>query len=148
MSINPGQIKALKECMVIIREDIRGNGAAFFEKMFATYPAWQEKFPAWKGNSLEQVKSSVRIRAHGTSVFSELGKFVDSMDDMDVLKDLLKRSGMFHTGKGIGIEYFQKVGDLLVSFLKERLGGKFTGDMEGAWRAVWPIIVEGLKAGM
>lgn len=82
--------------------------------MFATYPAWQEKFPAWKGVSIDQVKSSVRIKAHGTSVFCELGKFVDSMDDMDVLKDLLKRSGMFHTGKGIGIEYFQVILQVIV----------------------------------
>lgn len=72
--------------------------------MFEMNPGWVEKFPAWKGKSLDEIKASDKITNHGGKVIQELANW---MNNIDSASGTLKSQGAAHKGRSIGIEYFE-----------------------------------------
>nr|Q7M416.1 RecName: Full=Globin-1; AltName: Full=Myoglobin I [Liolophura japonica]AAB25285.1 myoglobin I [Liolophura japonica, Peptide, 145 aa] [Liolophura japonica] len=143
--ISADQAKALKDDIAVVAQNPNGCGKALFIKMFEMNPGWVEKFPAWKGKSLDEIKASDKITNHGGKVINELANWINNINSAS---GILKSQGTAHKGRSIGIEYFENVLPVIDATFAQQMGGAYTAAMKDALKAAWTgVIVPGMKAG-
>lgn len=77
--------------------------------MYSLHPATIEKFPLFKGKTLEEISKHPKLPAHAMSVMYALASYIDNLHDTDLLVELVKKTAVSHIGRGVGSEYFKVV---------------------------------------
>ncbi|KAL5015955.1 hypothetical protein ScPMuIL_005544 [Solemya velum] len=126
-----------KMTFLILRPDSRRNTNAPLEKigilLFRDHPYTQDFFEQLKGQSLDTLATSSKMRAHATTVMYSLTSLVDSLDDPECLVGLARKISANHLRNGVQMKEFDVLGGVLVEFLREKLGSAFTEFHKEAW---------------
>lgn len=81
----------------------------YFYSLYSLHPATIEKFPLFKGKTLEEISKHPKLPAHAMSVMYALASYIDNLHDTDLLVELVKKTAVSHIGRGVGSEYFKVV---------------------------------------
>lgn len=81
-----------------------------FLRLFQTYPVIQDRFELFKGKSLDELRTSPKMKAHATSVFYALTSYVENVDDPETLVGLVQKIAVSHVGRGIPSDDFEVSG--------------------------------------
>lgn len=143
------QKKVIRETWAMIKEDFGQNATDFFVLLFTKHPDYQKKFNGLETLTVEQLKKSKRLRAHGSNVLYAFTSMVDNLDDVECLKELLLKIGRNHIKRKLTSKHFDNVAIAVVEFLELKIGPKFTPFAATAWesalKVINSIIVEGLN---
>ncbi|XP_076339299.1 globin C, coelomic-like [Tachypleus tridentatus] len=97
---------------------------------------------------MDQLRSSKRMEAHGLSVMYAITSLVDSLDDVECLKELLLKTAHNHASRGIQGEQFDNLAIVILKFLEDGLGSSFTPPVGEAWKKAFSVMNEIIKQGL
>ncbi|KAK0062358.1 globin [Biomphalaria pfeifferi] len=115
------------------RSKVKENGLEFFIQLFLAYPYMQNYFSLFKGKSIEELRTSAKLKAHATSVMYALTSYVENVEDSENLVGLVQKIAVSHIGRGITVEDFEKLKTVFLKFLMSGLGDRATPEVETAW---------------
>lgn len=76
-------------------------------RLYTLYPASIERFPLFRGKTVEEISKHPKLPAHAMSVMYALASYVDNIYDTDLLVELVKKTAVSHIGRGVGSEDFK-----------------------------------------
>jgi len=109
--------------------------AAFYEKLFETYPETRRFFT--NTDMAEQKKKLV----------SALVLVIENLRNPEALTGALTTLGRKHEGYGIGAIYYSMVGDALLQTLSAFLDQNWTPEVKQAWSEAYGVISEAMLSG-
>nr|CBN88274.1 hemoglobin [Carcinus maenas] len=124
----------------LVRPNPKLHGINLFLTMFQEEPVLQTRFKGFAGKSIEELKNSKRLAAHGTTVVMAITAMVDNLEDVSVLVELLKNTGANHRDRGVPKGDFELLAPVLVRFLKDNLGSAWSPVAEEAWTQAMKVI--------
>lgn len=65
-------------------------------RLFEKKPDYQNVFEAFKGIPLEDLPENVKFRAHCRGIISALSSAIDSLDNFDLMREILVAVGVRH----------------------------------------------------
>ena len=95
-------------------------GAAFYARLFETYPAVRPMFAEDIG---PQAKKLVQM----------LALVVNGLDKLDTIMPAVQQLARRHNGYGVVDAHYDAVGETLIGTLRSGLGEAFTPEVEAAW---------------
>ncbi|XP_072164893.1 uncharacterized protein [Diadema setosum] len=141
--LSPAQKQLVRETWTPLAQDLSGHGAVMFAKLLTDHPRLAKLFPfGGKGLSYQELTVDEDVRAHGLRVMRTVGEAVDSLDDLDLLVPILQDLAGRHVGYGVTKEHFAPVGAALLHAIEEGLGDAYNAQVEGAWLAVFNLVVD------
>ncbi|KAG8190591.1 hypothetical protein JTE90_017856 [Oedothorax gibbosus] len=133
--LTPRQKKIVQNTWKIVRADSKKNGILIFMKLFEHHPEYQPLFAGFAYVPLYRLPSNGKLVAHAISVMYSLSSVVDNLDEPQCLVQLLQKIGRSHRTRNISGEHIENLSDVIIMFLKEKLGPKvFDERCEEAWR--------------
>ncbi len=88
------------------------------------------------------MKQSEMMRRHASTVLKTVGQVVTGCIHVKVLVPFLVNMGKRHGKYGVEVEYFKGMGEALLWTLEKALGGKWTLELQAAWRRTYNILKE------
>ncbi|CAG7834222.1 unnamed protein product [Allacma fusca] len=128
------ETEALHETWQLVAKDLKGNGVKFFLHFFQTFPEYQRKFKGFADVPLVQLAENKRLKAHAFTVLNAINGLIDNLDDLEVLNELLFKTGQNHIKRNLKISDFQNLKENLHEFLQLALGEAFTPTASVAWK--------------
>ena len=96
--------------------------------------------------SIDEVKVSKKIAAHGTRVMHLVGVIVESLDDPEILTEVFAKMGRDHKARDIPLKAFEDTGPIVIRVLKEALGSSVMNDQTtNAWLKLYSVLLANLK---
>lgn len=74
----------------------------YFFRFFTHFPEAQDKFKDFKGLSIEEVRAHKKLRAHALSVFYAIKSYIDHLDDLETLTELIRKNARNHVDRKVG----------------------------------------------
>ncbi|KAI2805246.1 oxygen carrier [Blomia tropicalis] len=153
--LNTKEIDLIRETWSHLRSDIAGFktfGADLFIVFFQHYPDYQKQFKSFKDVpisfstvSMQTMRYNKKLLAHGTYVMYTLSMIVDNLTNPETLDQMLKRFARNHYRRRIQITAFERLRDIFIVQLAERLGPELFGKKATiAWRKVFDYILNAL----
>ncbi|XP_023242224.1 globin-like [Centruroides sculpturatus] len=128
----------------IVRKDIPKNGVALFIMFFKTNPDHQKVFTSFADVPLSELPKNKKLMAHASSVLYSISSLVDSLDDVECLKEMVIKIAHNHLRRKVDDKHFSSLGESIISFMEEKLGSKFTSHKE-AWQKFYSVVVTIVK---
>ncbi|XP_060070460.1 globin-like [Ylistrum balloti] len=124
--LSDNEVELLKASWEILAEDKKTNGVKFFMKLFTMYPDTKKMFKSFKDVPLELLdydgtttKKNKTMIAHATSVMYALESYIDSLDDLDCLEELVKKVAISHKPRGIGPAEFKLLEKVFLAVIED-----------------------------
>lgn len=92
-----------------------------FFRLFTAKPEYQELF-SFRGVPLEQLPSDRRLKAHARNVMYTLSMIVASIEEPDVLQEMVNKVAVSHVKKHLNETHFLELKGAFVAFLGDALG--------------------------
>ncbi|KAI0209094.1 hypothetical protein LSAT2_006220 [Lamellibrachia satsuma] len=99
--LTPEAKKVVQDTWAPVAANPKHFGVLLFLKYFKEYPRIQDFFVPFKGKSLEELKTSPKLRAHGTTVLHAVTAMVENLDDPDTMVVLLNNTAERHTPRTV-----------------------------------------------
>jgi len=139
MTLNSSQTAQLKEIWRILEPDELTHGAEVLIKMFERYPETKAFFKRIDCSSSDQMRGSIRFRAHSARIFHALGLIMDSLDNPEMTDDIIFLLGENHNHRSMVPSDFTKYFNVLIDYLKFTLGARYPATAEQATRELQQI---------
>ncbi|XP_021374368.1 globin-like [Mizuhopecten yessoensis] len=146
------EVKLLKDSWGILAEDKKTNGVKLFMKLFRRFSKAKEMFRMFKDKPLEALdyngettKTNYRMVAHGMSVMYALESYIDSLDDIYCLKELVRKTARTHLDKGIGREQFMWMIPAIHELIDSVTEGRDNVDVDAvkkAWFTLMKLVAD------
>lgn len=146
--LTPRQKKFVSDTWQLVKKDIKGNGVELFIRFFEMRPEGQNRFSSFVGMPLNELRHSKRLQAHTNSVMYALDGVVMSLEDPEVMHEMLLKIGMNHGRRGITKEEFHELKIVLMNLLKEKLDIHVNSDGEEAWNKTIDVFYKSMFKGM
>ncbi|KAI0215889.1 hypothetical protein LSAT2_032024 [Lamellibrachia satsuma] len=117
--LTPEGKKAVQDTWAPVAANPKHFGVLLFIRYFEEYPRTQDFFEHFKGKSLEELKTSPKLRAHGTTVLHAVTAMVENLDDPDTMVVLLNNTVDRHTPRTVGFPEYAVGTMLIVAFPEE-----------------------------
>ncbi|CAD5122329.1 DgyrCDS10769 [Dimorphilus gyrociliatus] len=124
----------------IIEKDLKGNGVELFITLFTMYPETQNMFKRLKNKSVEELRKSAALRAHGLDFNRMLSAFVENLDDVECLVNLIQKVVLSHLPRKIGPDEYLVVAKVFHAFMKMKIGSLYTPAVQESWDIVFGVI--------
>lgn len=92
--------KMVQNSWALVQKDPVKNGVELFMLFFKNHPEYQELFP-FRDVPFDELKEHKLVQIHATSVMYALNAIVNSLDNSEVLVNLLVKNGLSHGEKGV-----------------------------------------------
>ncbi|XP_077530978.1 globin-1-like [Haemaphysalis longicornis] len=125
------------ETWALFRRETRNNAIMLFVAMFARYPDYQKMFPGFSDVPLEQIPQNRRAMAHALRVFYLITEMVDTLDDNDILIEIIRKNLRAHLNRPMGPEHYANLADLLIEVMQDKLRSRMTPAAVKAWKALF-----------
>jgi methyl-accepting chemotaxis protein len=127
------------------RIGLEAVGVLLFKNIFEAAPGALELFSF---KDVDDLYNNPKLKAHGITVVSTVGKAVGGLRDIESLVPVLQSLGSKHGSmkKGIGSAHYDIVGAALMKTLSQGLGEDFTPEVEKAWTTVYAIVAKTMLA--
>lgn len=134
------EVNAIQETWALVWSDKKNNGIDFFVKFFTHFPEAQDKFKDFKGLAIEEVRAHKKLRAHALSVFYAIKSYIDHLDDLETLTELIRKNARNHVDRNVGGKEVKWLVPPFVELLEEKTNGKVTELHKTAWTKVFDVI--------
>lgn len=131
---------AVKESWTVIWNDKKNNGIKIFIKLFTHYPDAIGKFKDFNGLTLEEVKVHKKLRAHALSVVYALKSFIDNLDDVETLVELVKKNASNHVERKVTEKQIMWLKPVFIEILEEIMGDEMKDIHKTAWNKLFNAI--------
>ncbi|CAG2185801.1 unnamed protein product [Mytilus edulis] len=139
-AITEEEANAIRETWTVLWSNKKENGIALLIKLFTTYPEAQKMFPMFDGLTIEEVRSSKKLRAHALSLMYALKSFLDNLDDSDTLDGLVRKNAINHAKRGVGAKELMWLLPLFLELLDEILEEGVTELQKKAWTKIYGVL--------
>ncbi|XP_063397985.1 globin-like [Mytilus trossulus] len=133
---------AVKESWTVIWNDKKTNGIKIFVKLFTLYPDAISRFKDFNGLTLEEVKVHKKLRAHALSVIYALKSFIDNLDDVETLVELVKKNASNHVERKVTEKQIMWLKPVFIDILEEIMGD----EMKDVHRTAWNKLFNAIKS--
>lgn len=127
------ELNAIHESWAVVWSDKKKNGIELFIKFFTLHPEAQDYFHDFKGLSIDEVRTHKKLRAHALSVMYAFKSFIDSLDDLDTLIELVQKNARSHAPRGVGEREIMWLLPALAQLLDDIMKGEVTELHKLAW---------------
>ncbi|XP_077494898.1 globin-like [Amblyomma americanum] len=124
----------------MIRRDMRGNAVSLFVALFARYPEYQRMFRAFKDVPLEELPRNGVVKAHALAVFYFITVIIESMDDNDLLTELVRKNARNHLRRPVGPEHYANMTELLIEVMQDKLRSRMAPAAVRAWKTLFAFL--------
>ncbi|XP_063423431.1 globin-like [Mytilus trossulus] len=131
---------AVKESWTVIWNDKTTNGIKIFVKLFTLYPDAINRFKDFNGLTLEEVKVHKKLRVHALSVVYGLKSFIDNLDDVETLVELVKKNASNHVERKVTETQIMWLKPIFIDILEEIMGDEMTDVHRTAWNKLFNAI--------
>ncbi|XP_076087195.1 uncharacterized protein LOC143057712 isoform X2 [Mytilus galloprovincialis] len=139
-AITEEEANAIRETWTVLWSNKKENGIALLIKLFTTYPEAQKMFPMFDGLTIEEVRSSKKLRAHALSLMYALKSFLDNLDDSDTLDGLVRKNAINHAKRGVGAKELMWLLPLFLELLDEIMEDSVTELHKKAWTKIYGVL--------
>jgi len=146
--LTPREKDVIRNTWAIAKQDQEGTGYDLFIRFFTENPSYQSNFKSFAGVPLAELRGNKKVLAHALNVLSAITALVDSLDDTEVIVEMLTKLAGNHFRRGIKIEMFQNLGVTIVGLLKEKLGAAMDDQAVEAWKKTYGVIVSVIGKGL
>jgi len=87
------------------------------------------------------------LHTQGRKLMQMMSVVVGGLDDLDELAPSVQALGKRNAGYGVEDHHYKTVGDALLWTLERGLGSAFTPEVKAAWRALYQLLAQTMKAG-
>ncbi|XP_049272424.1 cytoglobin-2-like [Rhipicephalus sanguineus] len=109
-------------------------GVLIFVEFFQRYPSYLPLFPPFGDLPLKDLVCNHRFRAHGYAVGHQIAAVLDTLDDLDVMTELVRKTAVNHAAKpGLKPEHFEHLLHVILETMQTRCPEQFTQDVIAAW---------------
>lgn len=134
------EANAIKESFAVIWRDKKENGINIFVKLFTLYPEAQHKFEDFRGITIEEVRIHKKLRAHALSVVYALKSFIDNLDDVETLAELIKKNARNHMERTVTEKEIKWLVPVVIEVLGDIMGEKMTKLHQSSWTKLFGVI--------
>ncbi|KAL3174930.1 hypothetical protein MRX96_010954 [Rhipicephalus microplus] len=115
-------------------------GVLIFVEFFQRYPSYLPLFPSFRDLQLKDLVCNHRFRAHGCAVGHQIAAVVDTLDDPDVMTELMRKIAVNHTAKpGLTPEHFEHLLHVILVTMQTSCPEQFTQDVIAAWIKLFDV---------
>ncbi|XP_065294125.1 globin-like isoform X4 [Dermacentor albipictus] len=109
-------------------------GVLIFVEFFQRYPSYLQLFEPFGDLPLKDLVCNHRFRAHGSAVGHQFTAVVDTLDEPDVMIELIRKNAVKHALKpGVKAEHFESLLHVMLETMQTRCPEHFTPDVVVAW---------------
>ncbi|XP_054712905.1 globin D, coelomic-like isoform X1 [Uloborus diversus] len=148
VELTPKQKELLTETWKQLVENISNVGVITFMNLFETHPDVQDVFMPFKGLSVEELRHSKELRAHGLRVMGFVQKVVARLDEPEKSEQLLKELGRNHVMYGAKVDYVDLIGPQFVFAVKPSMEKYWSEEIEDAWIQLFRYMAYQMKKAM
>ncbi|XP_075750783.1 hemoglobin subunit zeta-like [Rhipicephalus microplus] len=117
-------------------------GVLIFIEFFQRYPSYLPLFPSFRDLQLKDLVCNHRFRAHGCAVGHQIAAVVDTLDDLDVMTELMRKIAVNHTAKpGLTPEHFEHLLHVILVTMQTSCPEQFTQDVIAAWIKLFDVVM-------
>lgn len=117
-------------------------GVLIFVEFFQRYPSYVQLFPPFRDQPLKDLVCNHRFRAHGCAVGHQISAVVDTLDDPEVMIELIRKNAVNHTAKpGVQPEHFERILHVMLETMQTRCPEQFTQDVVAAWTKLFDVVM-------
>lgn len=131
--MNSDQIKLVQKTFEKVRPISEAVAELFYNRLFELNPSFKSLF---KGDMKTQSKMFMQIIDYA----------VTGLDKLDTILPTIQDLGKRHVGYGVKEEYYETVGEALLSTLEWGLGRDFTPEVKDAWAAAYKLLSDTMKS--
>ncbi|XP_013788606.1 globin C, coelomic-like [Limulus polyphemus] len=146
--LTPREKQNIRKTWAIVQKNVKENGVELFIRFFDAHPDYIKLFKPLANIPRDQLRSSKRLEAHALSVMYAITSLVDSLDDVECLKELLLKTAHNHAHRGVQGEQFDHLTIIILKFLRDGLGSSFTPPVGEAWEKAFNVMNEIIKQGL
>lgn len=117
-------------------------GVLIFVEFFQRYPSHLQLFPPFGNLPLRDLVCNHTFRAHGSAVGHQITAMVDTLDDPDVMIELIRKNAVRHALKsGVKAEHFESLLHVMLETMQTRCPEHFTPDVIAAWTKLFDVVM-------
>ncbi|KAK2161868.1 hypothetical protein LSH36_108g02014 [Paralvinella palmiformis] len=106
-----------------VRGNVTDHAVNIFVLYFKQFPQHQDFFEGYKGKDPDSLKSVAKFKGHVTKVTSMLLDILEKTGDAGALQKYCDTLAKMSQHKGLGATEFKDLGTVVVSYVKQTLGG-------------------------
>ncbi|KAJ8036838.1 Globin C, coelomic [Holothuria leucospilota] len=129
-----------------IMKNKRKVGVDVFVRLFTNYPKSKELFEQLRDIPTEDLRNHKKMKAHALRVMASLNSVVESLDDLEILGEMLQNVGRTHVLHHVEKHYYDSLAVVLLEAFEDELKDKFNQKTRNAWTkaygAMEKVIVE------
>lgn len=137
-------VELLESSWEKLGKDKSGNGVAFFLAFFETYPEAQQRFKDFRKISIDDLKKqgteNKKLLAHAKNVMYHLESYIDSLDDLECLTEMVRKIAISHKRRSIGVPQFKELTVVLLKVLESFVGEDEIEDTKLAWGKLMSVV--------
>nr|QVE54712.1 myoglobin [Scapanulus oweni] len=131
MGLSDGEWQSVLTIWGKVEADIAGHGQAVLISLFKSHPETLDKFDKFKNlKSEDDMKASEDLKKHGATVLTALSGILKKKGQHGAELQPLAQSHA--TKHKIPVKYLEFISDAIIQVLKDKHGGDFSGDAQGA----------------
>ncbi|XP_070533686.1 cytoglobin-like isoform X2 [Ptychodera flava] len=140
-TLTPNEKQAIRDTWKEIYANRKENGVALLLRLFSEYPETKQRFKNLKFlDDLEKLGKHPTMKAHAFRVMASLNSLVETLDDAEVLVELLVNLGRTHKVKNVTESDFDKLGVVAIWLVENKSGSSYTEYAKAAWIKAWGVI--------
>nr|XP_022301769.1 globin-like [Crassostrea virginica]XP_022301770.1 globin-like [Crassostrea virginica] len=141
--LTEAEVKAIEDSWNILyrKEHRKENGFKMIIKLFTVHPASIERFPLFRGKTVEEIAEHPKLPALAMATMYTLASFVDNIHETDLLVELVKKLVVSHIKRGVSSEDFKLMYDVVPAWMKEVLEDECTSLMLSSWGKLLGVVV-------
>jgi len=143
MNLSEEEKQIVRDTWSTATKDINKAGIGLFMILFSQNPSYQNYFSFRDVADLETLKEDKRLKAHARNVMYYLKMVVDSLDDPEVVQEMVDRIGKSHIRRGLGVEQFTVLRGAVVELLIGALGTEVMNEEAlTAWTKTYDLFLD------
>jgi len=127
-----------------IRKDLTSNGVTLLVLFFEKYPEEQQHFP-FRDMPVKELNSSKKFQAHATGVMYAVSSIVDSVNDSDLLVNILIKIAENHKRRKITADSFWKLKGVMVELFKKLMSKDAVEAWDKALQVIFKVFEQRLQ---
>lgn len=137
--------QAIRQSWKAVSPNIRDTGMMLFLRFFQKNITNKDFFPAFRELDIDQLGSSIVLRAHATTVMQTFMSLVDNLENPGRFHQLLASTARNHRGRGVHLQQYKDMFETFLELMEEMIGEDFRGIARLSWQHLADIALDVIR---
>ncbi|RUS71053.1 hypothetical protein EGW08_021187, partial [Elysia chlorotica] len=125
---------------VVGNKEVMGDRAVeLFIALFEAHPYMQNYFKDFNGMSVEELKTSPKLRTHASRTWRGLQQYMTTINDVPKLAGHITKIAQSHLPRGLGTLEMDRLATVFVDFMKVHCGAQWSDHAVAAWTQLFKV---------